>query len=89
MTKRESQSLRARRAAQQARQQRQRRLYYGLAAAGTLMVIALFAIIRQANAPRPEDVVVPDSLEAPPGADGKAWGPEDAPVLVEEFSDFQ
>jgi hypothetical protein len=89
MAKRESQSLRVRRAEQQARRRRQQRIYYALAAAAVLMVVALFAIIRQANAPQLEDVVMPESLEVPPGADGKAWGPADAPVVVEEYADFQ
>jgi hypothetical protein len=36
-----------------------------------------------------EDAVLPETLAAPPNAEGKAWGPAEAPVVVEEFSDFQ
>jgi hypothetical protein len=89
MSSRGNQSLRARRAAQHARRQRQQRLYIGLGAAALIMVAILAVVIRQANAPQLEDVIVPEALEIPPGADGAAWGPADAPVLFEEFSDFQ
>jgi hypothetical protein len=89
MTKKKSQSARAKRAEQHARQQRQRRLYYGLAIVGVLMIGALFVWIRQINQPKIEDVVLPNGLEAPPNADGKAWGPVDAAVLISEYSDFQ
>jgi hypothetical protein len=46
-------------------------------------------MIRQARTPEVEDVILPDAMEGPVDADGKAWGPVDAPVLIEEFSDFQ
>ncbi len=89
MSKKSSTSVSERRARYQAEEQRRRRLYYGGAAVATIAIIALFIILRQATAPSIEDVIVPDSLEAPANADGKAWGPEDAPVLIEEFADFQ
>lgn len=89
MTKKSGTSVREKRAQRLAAQQRKRRLYYGAAAIGAVVFIALLALLRQANAPSPEDVILPDSLETPPNADGSAWGPADAPVLIEEFSDFQ
>jgi hypothetical protein len=89
MSKKKNRSVRARRVQQLAQQKRQRRLYYGAAAVGMLLIIGLFALIRQFNAPSIEDIVLPDSLELPANADGKAWGPVDAPILVEEYSDFQ
>jgi hypothetical protein len=84
----EKQSLRARRAAEVARQRRQRRMIYGLVAAGAVIVVGLITWVAL-NPPRLEDVVLPNQLEPPAGAEGESWGPADAPVLVEEFSDFQ
>ncbi len=82
-------SLRGHRERMQARQQQQRRLYYTIAAIGTLIIIGFFALAGQINAPSLDDVVLPESLETPPNADGKTWGPADAPVIIEEFGDFQ
>jgi protein-disulfide isomerase len=84
-----STSVRARREQHLAAEQRRRRLYYGGALIGAILIIALFVILRQLNAPSLEDVVVPEPLAAPANADGRAWGPTDAPVLIEEFADFQ
>ncbi len=89
MSKKSSTSVSERRAQYQAEEKRRRRLYYGGAAIGAIAIIALFVILRQATAPSIEDVIVPDPLAAPANADGKAWGPADAPVLIEEFADFQ
>lgn len=90
MTKsKRSSSKRARRASYQQQRRRQRLLIIGLIAGGLIVAVGLVFMIRQARAPKLEDVVLPESLEPPPNADGKAWGPVDAPVLVEEFSDFQ
>ena len=86
MTKSKS-SVRSRRASRQASERRRRQLTIGLAVIGVLAVIGLFA---WAGQPKPPEVVVlPESLEPPPNADGSAWGPSDAAVLVEEFGDFQ
>lgn len=82
-------SRRARREAHQQRQRRQRILIIGLVISGVIVVLGMGFMIRQARAPEVEDVVLPEMLAAPPNADGKAWGPVDAPVLIEEFSDFQ
>lgn len=80
-------SVHSRRAARRARERRRRLLTIGLAAIGAIAVIGLFA---WAGQPKPPEVVaLPESLQAPPGADGTAWGPRNAPVLVEEFGDFQ
>jgi len=89
MSKKTGRSVRERRALQQARQKRQRMIYMGLAVGGLLVIGALIALIRQANAPSLAEVILPEPLAVPPDADGKAWGPADAPVLIEEFSDFQ
>jgi hypothetical protein len=82
-------SRRARRAAHQQRQRRQRILTIGLVISAIVIVVGLGFMIRQARTPEVEDVILPETLAEPPGADGKAWGPVDAPVLIEEFSDFQ
>ncbi len=89
MAKKSKTSLRTRRAEQLAQRKRKRRMYYIFAGVGAVVIIALFAVIRQANAPSLDDVVLPETLESPPDADGKNWGPEDAPVVIEEYSDFQ
>lgn len=87
--KAEGSSRRARREAHQQRQRRQRILIIGLVIGGIIILGGLGFMIRQARAPEVADVVLPESLVTPPGADGKAWGPVDAPVVIEEFSDFQ
>lgn len=89
MTRKSSRSVRARRQEMQARKKRQR-LVTALIIAGSLVALAAIAILaRQVTRVSPEDVILPESLTPPSGADGTAWGPVDAPVIVEEFSDFQ
>ncbi len=81
------QTKRARRAQRRARQRRRRQLTITLSVIGALAVVGL--LIWNSQFKPPADIVLPESLEAPPNADGKAWGPPDAPVLIEEYSDFQ
>lgn len=89
MARRPTRSVRQRREEYRA-QQRRRRRYIALGIVGVLIVAAVaLAVVLQLREISPEDVALPESLEAPPNAAGKAWGPEDAPVLIEEFSDFQ
>ncbi len=82
-------SRKARREAHQQRRRRQQYLIAGLVIGGIIILAGLGFMIRQARAPEVADVVVPESLDAPAGADGKAWGPADAPVVIEEYSDYQ
>jgi len=82
-------SKKARREARVQQQRRQRILIIGLVIGGIIIAVGLGYMIRQARTPEVADIVVPEILEEPPNADGKNWGPEDAPVLIEEFSDFQ
>ena len=89
MASKGNRSVRARRQEQQARRQRQRRLYFGVGMTGLVIIVALVLWVRQINAPQLEEVLLPASLEAPANAEGKAWGTEGAPVLVQVFSDFQ
>jgi hypothetical protein len=87
MAKRERRSIRKRREDQKAQQQR-RRVIIAVAVVGVVVLGVALVLLRQAETPV-EEVVLPDSLSPPPGADGNAWGAKDAPVLIEEFSDFQ
>lgn len=82
-------SRRARREAHQQRQRRQQILIIGLVIGGIIILVGLGFMIRQARAPEVADVILPESLAGPASADGKAWGPADAPVVIEEYSDFQ
>lgn len=88
MAKKETRSVRARREAYRA-QQKRRRTMTAVGIVGLLLVIAALFLVLRRPPMTAEDVVLPQTLETPPEADGKAWGPEDAPVLVEEYSDFQ
>jgi protein-disulfide isomerase len=87
MARRKQQSRKERREQQRANQQRQR-IYIALGVIAIVVIGALLVWVRQ---PRTtvEDVALPENLTPPPGADGKAWGPSEAPVVIEEFSDFQ
>lgn len=89
MTKKSTRSVRARRQEMQARRKRQR-FITTLVIIGSLVVLTtIIFLARQITRTSPEDVSLPESLLPPPSADGMAWGPTDAPVIIEEFSDFQ
>lgn len=81
MTKARKLSARRRQALEaQKRKERQQRLRIsGIAGAA---IVVLGVLLWLAN--RPKSVV----SYVPPEADGTAWGPADAPVLIEEWSDF-
>lgn len=53
------------------------------------MLTGIVFLARQVTSVSLEDVILPESLTLPANADGTAWGPVDAPVVIEEFSDFQ
>ena len=89
MTKKSTRSVQARRQEMQARRKRQRYITT-LVIIGSLVVLTtIIFLARQITRINPEDVTLPEPLTPPPDADGMAWGPIDAPVVVEEFSDFQ
>jgi len=89
MSRKQSLSIRARRAEYRA-QQKRRRAVIALSIAVALIAVAIIAgILLQQPAITADEVVLPPTLESPPNAEGKAWGPADAPVLVEIFADFQ
>lgn len=87
MAKRERRSVRNRREDRKTQQQR-RRVIIAVVVVGVVALGATIVLLRQAETPV-EEVVLPDLISPPPEADGTAWGAVDAPVLVEEFSDFQ
>ncbi|MEK6256040.1 MAG: hypothetical protein N2C13_01825 [Chloroflexota bacterium] len=62
-----------------------------LTAGGTVVAVVVFVgILIWAVQPKPiTGINVPESLESPANADGTAWGPQNARVIIEEFSDFQ
>jgi protein-disulfide isomerase len=74
---------------QRAIQRKKRRMYYWFSIIGAVVLIASFAAYRFFNPPSPPEVVLPINFSEPVDADGTAWGPSNAPVLVEVFSDFQ
>ncbi len=89
MTKKSSRSVRARRQEMQARKKKQRLITTLIVIGGLTLLTAILFLGRQALEVSPEDVTLPPSLELPPNADGSAWGPADAPVVIEEYGDFQ
>ena len=76
-------SLRSRHAEKRAKEQRQRRITYGSIA---FIAIAAFSFLLWS---RRFVIQYPDPIEVPEGANGMAWGPADAQVLIQEYSDFQ
>jgi protein-disulfide isomerase len=74
---------------QRAIQRKKKRMYYWLAAIGAVVLIGSFAAYRVLNPSSPPTVVLPVNFSEPANANGTAWGPINAPVLVEVFSDFQ
>ena len=64
----------------QLKKERQQRLRMGGVVVAVLVV--LVALWSAANLPKAGDG------ERPVGADRTAWGPVDAPVVIEEWSDF-
>ncbi|HIQ04066.1 MAG TPA: hypothetical protein EYH31_00020 [Anaerolineae bacterium] len=77
-------SRRELRALERQRQQRQQRM---MLIGVVLVAVALVAILIWAGN-RPKSVAVA-THDVPPNADGLAWGPADAPVLIQEYADFQ
>ena len=73
----------------QARRQRQRLIAGVIGAVAILGLGALFYFGQRADEVALEDVNLPPTLANPPNADGAAWGPADAPILIEEFGDYQ
>ena len=81
MTERRKRSARRQRAlaAQKQKERQQMLRIVGIVVAVVVVLGTLFWISN-----RPKLV----ESEIPVGADGTAWGPADAPVVIEEWSDF-
>ena len=89
MAEKSSRSRRARREEVQARKQRQRIVAAVIGVVTIVALGALFYFAQRADEVAIEDVNLPESLTLPANADGAAWGPVAAPVLIEEFGDYQ
>jgi type VI protein secretion system component VasF len=70
----------------QARRQKRRRRQLITALVAVAIVAAVAALIWLNNRPLALTTV---EAAAPASADGAAWGPADAPVVVEDWSDYQ
>ena len=81
MTERKKRSARRQQALAAQRQKERARM---LRTAGVVATVALVLGVLFWVANRPKVV----ESHIPFGADGMAWGPADAPVLIEEWSDF-
>jgi len=90
MTKKQRQSVRTRRTQHIAQQKRRRNITIAAITVGVVVVIGLLYWTRQVTTTLAvQGIVTPESLSEPANADGKAWGPADAPVLIEEYADYQ
>lgn len=69
----------------QARKQKQRRLWLRVALIAIAAAVIVGVLIWPNNRPLPLTTV---EARVPAGADGTAWGPADAPVIIEEWSNF-
>jgi hypothetical protein len=83
MTRKKKRRSALRIAERRLRKQRQQRLTIALAA---VAVIAIVAVLIWLNA-RPVPLIE-IQVESPANADGAAWGPADAPVVIQDWSDF-
>ena len=89
MSKNSTRSRQYRREQMQARIRRQRMMAGGVLIVVVAAAIALAIYARQADVVDVSDVTLPASLQAPPNADGMAWGPAGAEVVIEEYGDYQ
>ena len=81
MTESRKRSARRQRALAAQKQKERQQMFKFIGIAGSVALV-LGALLWFAN--RPKSV----EGDIPPGANGAAWGPVDAPVIIEEWSDF-
>lgn len=74
---------------ERARQRRAQSLIRSLWWAGGLAVAAAIVLIVLSPRPLPTTAVIPTSAPRPYAGEGKTLGSPDAPVVMEEYSDFQ
>lgn len=80
----------ARREKQRAQQNKKRMIYAGIGIIAILIFAGLMVWMQQIRTTQAEaNFQAPNILTTPSLTDGKTWGPEDAPVIIQEFSDFQ
>jgi protein-disulfide isomerase len=90
MSKSQNQSRRARRAEHEARKKRQRTLMIVGSLIGAIVVISLIAWTRQVTGEiAARGIITSSNVPERPLTEGKTWGPADAPVLIQEYSDFK
>ncbi len=83
-------SVQARREQRQAQQKKKRILYAGMGLIAIIIIGGLIFWMQQTRAAQAEaSFQPPNILNTPAITDGKTWGPADAPVLIEAYSDFQ
>lgn len=80
----------ARREKQRATQKKKRVLYAGIGIIAILVMAGLVAWTQQIRIAQTEATFQsPSILSTPTLTEGKTWGPVDAPVVIQAFSDFQ
>ena len=80
----------ARREQQQAQQKKKRILYAGFGVIAIVIIGGLIYWMQQTRMVQATaNFQAPSILKTPAITDGKTWGPADAPVVIQEFSDFQ
>jgi protein-disulfide isomerase len=83
-------TVQARREQQRAQQKKKRFLYAGIGIITLVIIGSLIFWVRQTQIAQAEaNFQLPNILINPALTDGKTWGPVDAPVVIQEFSDFQ
>jgi len=83
-------TVQARREKQQAQQKKKRIIYAGIGLIAIIIIGGLIYWMQQTRIAQAEaNFQAPNILITPALTDGKTWGPADAPVVIQEFSDFQ
>ncbi|MBE2220527.1 MAG: DsbA family protein [Anaerolineae bacterium] len=80
----------ARREQQRATQKKKRNIYIGIGIIAIVIMAGLLNWMQQIRSAQAEATFQPPNILTTPAiTDGKTWGPADAPVVIQEFSDFQ
>lgn len=90
MSKKRKLSARERREKKQAEQKKRKWIYVGIGIIAIIIFSGLILWFRQIRIAQEEaNFQSPDILLKPTSTDGNTWGPANAPVVIQEFSDFQ